>query len=103
MYVFGTLIITVGVATYQAEAFPRVAGEAGAWISFAREFGGYILTFVAANFAKGPGNDGNQGKGAAGSFGAAAGISVLVCPIISLLQFRGEDIRRKGWDLDLNG
>lgn len=103
MYVFGTLIITVGVATYQAEAFPRAAGVAEAWISFARELGGYILTFFAAKFAKGPGEDDeDKGKGAAASFGAAAGIAALVCPIVILLQIYGERMRRKGWDLDFD-
>ena len=101
MYVFSTLIITVGVTTYQAEAFPRAAGEAGAWINFARELGGHILTFVAAEFAKAPGDDDTErGKGAAVSFGAAAGISALLFPIVVLLQIYGERIRRKGWDLD---
>lgn len=100
MYVFGTLIITVGVTAYQAEAFPQAAGEAGAWIGFVRELGGYILTFVASDFAKGPGD--GQGKGAAGSFGATAGISVLVCPVIVLLQMSGEGFRRRGWDLDFD-
>ena len=98
MYVFGTLIITVGVTAYQAEAFPQAAGEAGAWISFFRELGGFILTFVASDFAKGPGD--GQGKGAAGSFGAAAGISALACSVVILLQSSGERIRQKGWDLD---
>ena len=60
--------------------------------------GGYILTFVAAEFAKAPGDDDTERcKGAAVSFGAAAGISALLCPIVVLLQMYGERIRRKGW------
>lgn len=41
-----------------------------------------------------------KGKGARGSFGAAAGILTLVCAIAVLLQMFGKRVRRKGWDLD---
>lgn len=54
MYVFGT---TVGATGYQTQAFPQAAGEAGVWISFARELGNWVLTLVASGFANGPGDD----------------------------------------------
>ncbi|KAL8895758.1 MAG: hypothetical protein Q9207_008027, partial [Kuettlingeria erythrocarpa] len=43
LYVFGTMVVSVGVSAYLLDAYPGEAGEVGAWINFARTAGGFIV------------------------------------------------------------
>ena len=85
MYVFGTMITSVGVSAYQLDAYPKESGEVGAWINFSRTAGGFIVAYFQVSWV---------GKtGAAVCFGTQAAICAAVVPIVVILQVWGERLR----------
>lgn len=85
MYVFGTMITSVGVSAYQLDAYPKESGEVGAWINFSRTAGGFIVAYFQVRWV---------GKtGAAVCFGTQAAICAAVVPIVVILQVWGERLR----------
>ena len=86
MYVFGTMIVSVGVSAYQLDAYPRESGEVGAWINFSRTAGGFIVAYFQVRWV---------GKvGAEACFGTQAAVCAAVVPIVVILQIWGKTFRR---------
>ncbi|KAL9027814.1 MAG: hypothetical protein Q9180_007272, partial [Flavoplaca navasiana] len=46
MYVFGTMVVSVGISAYLLDSYPRESGEVGAWINFSRTAGGFIVAYL---------------------------------------------------------
>ncbi|KAL8634391.1 MAG: hypothetical protein Q9228_008014 [Teloschistes exilis] len=86
MYVFGTMVVSVGVSAYQLDAYPSESGEVGAWINFSRTAGGFIVAYFQVRWV--------AKVGAEACFGTQAAICAAVVPIIVLLQVRGKAMRR---------
>ena len=85
MYVFGTMVVSVGVSAYQLDAYPRESGEVGAWINFSKTAGGFIVAYFQVRWV---------GKtGAATCFGTQAAICAIVVPIVVILQVWGKRLR----------
>ncbi|KAL8665818.1 MAG: hypothetical protein Q9202_001940 [Teloschistes flavicans] len=86
MYVFGTMVVSVGVSAYQLDAYPAESGEVGAWINFSRTAGGFIVAYFQVRWV--------ARVGAEACFGTQAAICAAVAPIVVLLQVRGKVMRR---------
>ncbi len=92
LYVFGIMITTVALNTYNLESYPEASGEVAAWINFARTTGGFIVSYFQVRWA--------AAMGPQGSFGVQAGITAAVFFLIVFLQFFGKRMRK--WSGDLN-
>ncbi|KAL8896562.1 MAG: hypothetical protein Q9192_003029 [Flavoplaca navasiana] len=46
MYVFGSMVVSVGISTYLLDSYPCESGEVGAWINFSRTAGGFIVAYL---------------------------------------------------------
>lgn len=86
MYVFGTMVVSVGISAYQLDAYSSESGEVGAWINFSRTAGGFIVAYFQVIWV--------AKVGAEACFGTQAAICAAVVPIIVLLQVRGKTMRR---------
>lgn len=86
MYVFGTMVVSVGISAYQLDAYPRSSGEVGAWINFSRTAGGFIVSYFQVRWV--------ANVGAASCFGTQAAICAAVLPIVLIVQIWGRDMRK---------
>ncbi|KAL9603196.1 MAG: hypothetical protein Q9179_002297 [Wetmoreana sp. 5 TL-2023] len=92
MYVFGTMVASVGISAYQLDAYPKGSGEVGAWINFSRTAGGFIVSYFQVKWV--------AAIGAEKTFGIQAAVCAGVFPIVILLQVFGKKLRRLSGDLD---
>ena len=92
MYVFGTMVTSVGISAYQLDAYPRGSGEVGAWINFARTGAGFIVAYFQVTWV--------SRMGAEKTFGIQAAICAAVFPVIIVLQIYGKRLRIASGDLD---
>ncbi|KAL8691295.1 MAG: hypothetical protein Q9224_004208 [Gallowayella concinna] len=88
MYVFGTMVVSVGISAYQLDAYPRESGEVGAWINFSRTAGGFIVAYLQVKWV--------AKVGAEACFGTQAAVCAAVVPLVVVLQIFGKRIR--GWE-----
>ncbi|KZO99734.1 MFS general substrate transporter [Calocera viscosa TUFC12733] len=87
LYVFGIMIMTVGVNAYNLDSYPEGSGEVAAWINFGRTTGGFIVSYFQVTWA--------QSLGTEVSFGTQAAICAFVfCLLIVPLQFFGRRMRQ---------
>ena len=91
MYVFGTMVASVGISAYQLDAYPNGSGEVGAWINFSRTAAGFIVAYFQVRWV--------AAIGPQKTFGIQAAICAAVFPIIILLQVFGRKLRRSTDDL----
>lgn len=71
LYVFGTMIMTVGLSSYCLDSYPEASGEASAWLNFSRTLGGFIVSYFQVTWADAQGTRlsfGIQGAICAGGF-----------------------------------
>lgn len=92
LYVFGTMIASVGVSAYQLDAYPRGSGEVGAWINFSRTAAGFIVAYFQVSWV--------AALGPEKTFGIQAAVCAGVFPIIIFLQVFGRRLRRRTGNLD---
>jgi len=92
LYVFGTMIASVGVSAYQLDAYPRGSGEVGAWINFSRTAAGFVVAYFQVRWV--------AAMGPEKTFGIQAAVSAGVFPIVILLQLFGRRLRHISGDLD---
>ncbi|KAI9800786.1 MAG: hypothetical protein M1833_003203 [Piccolia ochrophora] len=92
LYVFGTMITTVGVQAYNLDSYPEGSGEVAAMVNLARTLGGFIVSFFQVRWA--------TAMGVQNSFGVQAGICAAVFFIIVFLQMYGKRLRQASGRLD---
>ncbi len=92
LYVFGTMIASVGVSAYQLDAYPRGSGEVGAWINFSRTAAGFVVAYFQVRWV--------AAMGPEKTFGIQAAVCAGVFPIVILLQVFGRRLRHISGDLD---
>jgi hypothetical protein len=85
LYVFGIMITTVAIASYNLDSYPEGSGEVGSWLNQSRTLGGFIISYLQVRWAKAQGTE--------RSFGIQASVCVLVFFLIVLLQFYGKRLR----------
>ncbi|KAL8849462.1 MAG: hypothetical protein Q9221_005544 [Calogaya cf. arnoldii] len=85
MYVFGTMVVSVGISAYLLDAYPRESGEVGAWINFSRTAGGFIVAYLQVRWV--------DKVGAEACFGTQAAVCAAVVPIVIVLQVFGKRLR----------
>lgn len=85
MYVFGTMVVSVGISAYQLDAYPRESGEVGAWINFSRIAGGFIVAYFQVRWV--------AKVGAEACFGTQAAVCAGVVPLVVFLQIWGKRLR----------
>lgn len=85
LYVFGTMLSTVAVASYNLDSYPEASGEMGAWLNLARALGGFVMTYVQVRWA--------EGSGTERSFGVQAGVSLGAFLLVVVLQIWGKRLR----------
>jgi len=85
LYVFGIMITTVGIASYNLDSYPEGSGEVGAWLNQSRTLGGFVISYVQVRWALKTGTE--------ISFGVQAAICVAVFFIIVALQIWGKRMR----------
>lgn len=86
MYVFGTMVTSVGISAYELDAYPHSSGEVGAWINFSRTAGGFIVSYFQVRWV--------AKVGAAACLGTQAAICAAVLPIVLIIQIYGKDMRK---------
>lgn len=86
MYVFGTMVVSVGISAYQLDAYPMESGEVGAWINFSRTAGGFIVAYFQVRWV--------ARMGAEACFGTQAAVCAAVVPVVVVLQVWGKGLRR---------
>ena len=92
LYVFGLMIITVAIASYNLDSYPEGSGEVGQWLNQSRTLGGFTISYVQVQWAKASGTE--------RSFGVQAGVCAFVFFIIVFLQIYGKRLRT--WSGRLN-
>ncbi|KAL8712538.1 MAG: hypothetical protein Q9225_006928 [Loekoesia sp. 1 TL-2023] len=85
LYVFGTMITTVGVDVYVLDSYPEGPGEVIMWLTAARTVGGFLITFFEVRWAKHSGAD--------ISFGIQGGQCAIAFLILVFLQIYGKRLR----------
>jgi hypothetical protein len=85
LYVFGIMITTVAVSSYNLDCYPEGSGEVGAWINQSRTLGGFVISYLQVRWAEAGGTE--------RSFGVQAAVVLFVFFIIIFLQFYGKRLR----------
>ncbi|KAL8998443.1 MAG: hypothetical protein Q9169_002480 [Polycauliona sp. 2 TL-2023] len=85
MYVFGTMVVSVGVSAYLLDSYPHESGEVGAWINFSRTAGGFVVAYLQVRWV--------DKVGAEACFGTQAAVCAAVVPIVVVLQVFGKRMR----------
>ncbi|KAJ5921131.1 hypothetical protein N7466_009457 [Penicillium verhagenii] len=85
LYVFGIMIVTVGVNSYVLDAYPEASGEVAAWINFGRTTGGFIVSYFMVEWA--------EKEGTIKQFGTMCGFVGVSFVIVLVLQFWGKNLR----------
>jgi MFS family permease len=92
LYVFGIMIMTVGINAYNLDCYPQASGELTAWINFARTTAGFIVSYFMVEWV--------QRLGAEVAFGTQAAICGVGCVIMGIVYFFGA--RMRAWAGPLN-
>ena len=85
LYVFGIMISTVAIASYNLDCYPEGSGEVGAWLNQSRTLGGFIISYLQVRWAKAEGTE--------RSFGIQASLCMLGFFLILGLQVWGKRLR----------
>jgi hypothetical protein len=85
LYVFGIMITTVAIASYNLDSYPEGSGKVGSWLNQSRKLGGFTISYVQVRWANASGTE--------RSFGIQAAICVVVFVIIIILQIYGKRMR----------
>ncbi|KAK7967095.1 uncharacterized protein PG986_001372 [Apiospora aurea] len=85
LYVFGVMITTVAISSYNLDSYPEASGEVSAWVNMARTLGGFIINYFQVRWA--------HARGTKESFGVQAAICGGAFLLILLLMWKGESMR----------
>ncbi|KAL8943019.1 MAG: hypothetical protein Q9216_001307 [Gyalolechia sp. 2 TL-2023] len=85
LYVFGTMIATVGVDAYVLDSYPEGPGEVIMWLTAARTVGGFLITLFQVRWA--------EQSGAEVSFAIQGGSCAGAFLILLFLQMFGKRLR----------
>ncbi|KAJ5815642.1 hypothetical protein N7474_007419 [Penicillium riverlandense] len=85
LYVFGIMVVTVGVNAYVLDSYPEASGEVAAWVNFGRTTGGFIVSYFMIEW--------EQKQGSVRQFGTMTGIVGFGFIIIAFLQVYGKRLR----------
>ena len=85
LYVFGIMITTVAIASYNLDCYPEGSGEVGAWLNGSRTIGGFTISYLQVRWALASGTE--------RSFGIQAAVCVFVFILIIILQKWGKRMR----------
>ncbi|KAL1850430.1 hypothetical protein VTK73DRAFT_9680 [Phialemonium thermophilum] len=85
LYVFGTMVMTVGLNSYCLDSYPEASGEVSAWLNFSRTLGGFIISYFQVTWA--------NAEGTRVSFGVQGGICLAAFGLIIALMIWGKRLR----------
>lgn len=85
LYVFGVMITTVAVSSYNLDCYPEASGEVSAWVNFARTLGGFIVSYFQVRWA--------HARGTQESFGVQAAVCGGAFLLVVLLMLKGKALR----------
>ncbi|KAK9773315.1 hypothetical protein SCAR479_10044 [Seiridium cardinale] len=85
LYVFGIMITTVAISSYNLDSYPEASGEVSAWVNNSRTIGGFIISYFQVTWA--------NAQGTKVSFGIQAAICAAAFLLIVLLLWKGKAIR----------
>ncbi|KAI1861671.1 uncharacterized protein JN550_010741 [Neoarthrinium moseri] len=85
LYVFGIMITTVAISSYNLDSYPEASGEVSAWVNMSRTLGGFIISYFQVTWA--------AAQGTKTSFGIQAAICAAGFLLILLLIWKGKAIR----------
>ncbi|KAK8031051.1 hypothetical protein PG990_000785 [Apiospora arundinis] len=85
LYVFGVMITTVAISSYNLDSYPEASGEVSAWVNISRTLGGFIISYFQVRWA--------NARGTKESFGVQAAICGGAFLLILLLMWKGRSMR----------
>jgi len=85
LYVFGIMVTTVAITSYNLDCYPEGSGEVGALLNEARTLGGFIISYLQIRWAKAQGTE--------KSFGVQGAIVGFVFLMVVFLQLYGKRLR----------
>jgi hypothetical protein len=85
LYVFGIMITTVAISSYNLDCYPEASGEVAAWVNNSRTLGGFVVSYFQVTWA--------TAEGTKISFGTQGGICAAAFLLILLLLWKGKAIR----------
>ncbi len=80
------IIVTTAINTYLLDAYPEGSGEVSAWLTAARNWSGFMATYIQVPWV--------AAAGPAKAFGIQAAITFASLAIIIFLQLFGKRIRQ---------
>ncbi|KAI0477390.1 MFS general substrate transporter [Xylariaceae sp. FL0804] len=85
LYVFGIMITTTAVSSYNLDCYPEASGEVSAWVNNSRTMGGFAVSYFQVAWA--------TSSGTRISFGVQAAICASAFLLVALLMWRGKAMR----------
>ncbi|KAI1341156.1 MFS general substrate transporter [Xylariaceae sp. FL0016] len=85
LYVFGIMITTVAVSSYNLDCYPEASGEVSAWVNNSRTLGGFVVSYFQVTWA--------TAQGTKASFGIQAAVCAAAFLLILLLMWKGKAMR----------
>lgn len=86
LFVFGIMVSTVAITSYNLDCYPEGSGEVAAWLNFARTAGGFIISYFQVRWA--------NAMGTKKSLGIQAAVVFTAWFLILFLQVFGEKLRK---------
>ncbi|KAI0021778.1 major facilitator superfamily domain-containing protein [Xylariomycetidae sp. FL0641] len=85
LYVFGIMITTTAVSSYNLDCYPEASGEVSAWVNNSRTLGGFVVSYFQITWA--------EASGPHVSFGIQGAICAAGFLLVLLLMWRGKQMR----------
>ncbi|KAI1074794.1 major facilitator superfamily domain-containing protein [Whalleya microplaca] len=85
LYVFGTMITTVAISSYNLDSYPEASGEVSAWVNNSRTLGGFVVSYFQVKWA--------TAQGTKASFGIQAAVCAAAFLLIMILMWKGKALR----------
>jgi hypothetical protein len=85
LYVFGIMITTVAISSYNLDSYPEASGEVSAWLNNSRTLGGFIISYFQVTWA--------NAQGTKISFGVQAAVCAGAYLLVLLLIWKGKQLR----------
>lgn len=82
----GVMIITTAINNYLLDCYPEGSGEVGAWVTAARNWAGFMATYIQIDWV--------NGMGPAKALGIQAAITFASVFFMVFLQVYGKRLRR---------